>query len=353
MPKPVTYRDAGVDIETQDRLIAGLARQVSGIGGFSGVFPLDWQAWREPCLVGSTDGVGTKLLVALEAGRLATVGIDLVAMIVNDLICCGARPLFFLDYYATGELRSGQWKAVLKGIREGCRQADCALLGGETAEMPGLYRKGHLDLAGFGVGIVERSKVLDGSAIRPGDVLIGLASNGLHSNGYSLARRVFFQRAKMKLSDRLKGERANLATVLLRPTRIYTRVALALCREIELHALAHITGGGLPDNLGRLLPDSTAVEVDTTRWKIPNVFAQIARLGPVERDEMFHTFNMGIGLVAIVSSDQVERTMEIAGEYGERSYIIGEVVKGKRTVVIRQTDVWLSTLNFRPIARDN
>jgi phosphoribosylformylglycinamidine cyclo-ligase len=335
MPKPVTYRDAGVDIETQDRLIAGLARKVKGIGGFSGIFPLDWQAWREPCLVGSTDGVGTKLLVALEADRLATVGIDLVAMIVNDLVCCGARPLFFLDYYATGELRPDQWQPVLKGIREGCRQADCALLGGETAEMPGLYRKGHLDLAGFGVGIVERSKVIDGSKIRPGDALIGLASSGLHSNGYSLARRVFFERAKMKLSDRLKGERTNLATVLLRPTRIYTHVALALCREIEVHALAHITGGGLPDNIRRLLPEGTAVEIDSTCWKIPNVFTEIARLGPVERDEMFHTFNMGIGLVAIVPFDNVRCALEICRNKGERPCVIGEVTKGKREVLIR------------------
>jgi phosphoribosylformylglycinamidine cyclo-ligase len=339
MAKPISYKQAGVDIETQDRLIAGLARKVKGIGGFSGIFPLDWASYREPCLVGSTDGVGTKLLVALEAKRLTTIGIDLVAMIVNDLICCGARPLFFLDYYATGRLQPGQWEAVLEGIQEGCRLADCSLLGGETAEMPGLYAKGHLDLAGFGVGIVERSKVMDGSAIRAGDVLIGLGSSGLHSNGYSLARRVFFTRAKMKLGDRLKGERESLATVLLRPTRIYARTALALCREIEVHALAHITGGGLSDNIRRLLPDSTAVEIDTTRWTIPNVFAQIARLGPVERNEMFHTFNMGIGLVAIVPPDQVERAMKTAGECEERSYFIGEVVKGKRTVVIRRTDV--------------
>jgi len=334
MQKPVTYREAGVDIETQDRLIAGLARKVSGIGGFSGVFPLDWPSYREPCLVASTDGVGTKILVALQAGRLNTIGIDLVAMIVNDLICCGARPLFFLDYYATGKLQPEQWQAVLEGIIEGCRQADCVLLGGETAEMPGLYAPGHLDLAGFGVGIVERSKVIDGRAIQAGDALIGLASSGMHSNGYSLARRILLKKKEMSLDSRLEGESDDLATVLLRPTRTYTRVALALCKDIEVHALAHITGGGLPDNIRRLLPESVAVEIDPTRWPLPNIFAQLARLGPVERDEMFHTFNMGIGLVAIVPRSEVERTMAIAREHTETPYVIGEVVKGKKQVRI-------------------
>jgi phosphoribosylformylglycinamidine cyclo-ligase len=335
MAKAISYKQAGVDIETQDRLIAGLARKVQGIGGFSGVFPLDWQAYRQPYLVGSTDGVGTKLLVALEAGRLTTVGIDLVAMIVNDLICCGARPLFFLDYYATGELRPEQWNAVLEGIMEGCRQADCALLGGETAEMPGLYRKGHLDLAGFGVGIVEQSHVIDGSAIRPGDMLVGLASSGLHSNGYSLARRVFFKRHKMRLDACLEGESDDLATVLLRPTRIYTRVAMALCGELDVHALAHITGGGLPDNIRRLLPEGTSVGIDSTHWPVPNVFVQLGQLGPVKRNEMFHTFNMGIGLVIIVPPDQAERTLAVSDAHGETPYVIGEVKKGKREVVIR------------------
>jgi len=338
MAKAISYKQAGVDIESQDRLIAGLARKVKGIGGFSGVFPLDGQSYREPCLVASTDGVGTKLLVALKARRLTTIGIDLVAMIVNDLICCGARPLFFLDYYATGKLQGEQWQAVLEGIMEGCRQAGCALLGGETAEMPGLYAKGHLDLAGFGVGIVERARVIDGSAIRPGDVLIGLASSGLHSNGYSLARRILFDRKKMRLSSRLDGESEDLATVLLRPTRIYTRAALALCRETGVHALAHITGGGLPDNIRRLLPDSTRVEIDSTRWTIPNVFVQLARLGPVGRDEMFHTFNMGIGMVAIVPPSQVEQALAIARKCGETPYVIGEVRRGKKEVLISKAD---------------
>jgi len=335
MARPISYKQAGVDIETQDRLIAGLARKIAGIGGFSGVFPLDWQSYREPCLVASTDGVGTKLLVALKAGRLTTIGIDLVAMSVNDLICCGARPLFFLDYYATGKLRPDQWEAVLRGILEGCRQADCTLLGGETAEMPGLYARGHLDLAGFGVGIVERSKVIDGHAVRPGDAVMGLASNGLHSNGYSLARRVLFTRRRMRLSSCLDGETDDLATVLLRPTRIYTRVAAALCREVEVHALAHITGGGLPDNIRRLLPHSTRVEIDSACWPIPNVFLQLARLGPVKRGEMFHTFNMGIGLVAIVAPDQLERALAIAREQGETAYAIGRVRSGSREVLIR------------------
>ncbi|MBM3333261.1 phosphoribosylformylglycinamidine cyclo-ligase [Candidatus Sumerlaeota bacterium] len=341
MRKPVTYKQAGVDIETQDRLLASLARKIPGIGGFSGIFPLvqrsafSIQRYKEPCLVASTDGVGTKLLVALEAGRLRTVGIDLVAMVVNDLVCCGARPLFLLDYYATGQLRAEQWEAALEGIVEGCRQADCVLLGGETAEMPGLYARGHFDMAGFGVGLVERARIVDGSKIAVGDVVIGLASSGLHSNGYSLARKILFKRRKMRLSDRLEGETEDLATVLLRPTRIYTRVGLALCEAGKVHGLAHITGGGLPDNIRRLLPDSTAVEIDAGSWPVPNIFAQLARLGPVERDEMFHTFNMGIGLVVIVRPRDVERALAICRERGETAHVIGKVVSGPREVSIR------------------
>ncbi len=333
--RTISYKQAGVNIEKQDRLIAGLAQKVPGIGLFSGVFPLDLGAWREPCLVGSTDGVGTKLLVALQAGTLNTIGIDLVAMVVNDIICCGAKPLFFLDYYATGKLRAEQWNAVLEGILEGCRQADCTLLGGETAEMPGLYSKGHLDLAGFGVGVVERSKILDGRAIAAGDVLVGIASSGLHSNGYSLARKILFSRRRMKLDGPLDGESEPLASVLLRPTRIYTRAALALCEGVPVHALAHITGGGLPDNIRRLLPEGLGVEIDSTRWPAPNIFRQLARLGPVRNSEMFHTFNMGIGLVAIVPPDSVERTLEICDRAGENPFVIGEVKKGKREVLIR------------------
>ena len=334
MSKPITYRQAGVDIETQDRLIGSLARKIEGIGGFSGLLPLDLQGYREPCLVASTDGVGTKVLVAVEAQRLTTVGIDVVAMVVNDLICCGARPLFFLDYYATGQLRPDGWKAVLEGVLEGCRQADCRLLGGETAEMPGLYAPDHFDLAGFGVGIVERAKAIDGGAVRPGDALIGLASNGLHSNGYSLVRRILFERQKMALDGRLEGESDDLATVLLRPTRIYVRTVLALCREVEVRALAHITGGGLPDNIRRVLPEETAVEIDSKSWPVPNIFVQLARLGPVERDEMFHTFNMGIGMVAIVPADQADRALALCREEGETAYVIGQVAGGSKEILV-------------------
>jgi len=334
MDRPITYSQAGVDIDTQDRLLAGLAERVEGIGGFSGLFPLDVKEYKEPCLVASTDGVGTKLLVALQAGRLDTIGIDLVAMVVNDLVCCGARPLFLLDYYATGKLNPDQWQPVLDGILEGCRQADCRLLGGETAEMSGMYAVGHFDLAGFGVGIVERSKAIDGSRIAPGDVVIGLASSGLHSNGYSLVRRVLFDRQKMSLDARLEGESDDLATVLLRPTRIYVRTALALCREIEVHAFAHITGGGLPDNLRRLLPEGTAVHIEAQRWPIPNVFAQLARLGPVDRDEMFHTFNMGIGFIVIVPPREVDPALALCREQGETACVIGSVNAGEREVLI-------------------
>jgi phosphoribosylformylglycinamidine cyclo-ligase len=334
MDKSISYRQAGVDIDAQDRLTAALARNVEGIGGFSGLFPLDLQGYREPQLVASADGVGTKLLVAIQADKLNTVGIDGVAMVVNDLICCGARPLFLLDYYATGTLRPEQWEAVLDGVREGCRQADCRLLGGETAEMPGLYEPGHFDLACFGVGIVDRSNVIDGSAIRPGDVAIGLASSGLHSNGYSLVRHILFDCHQLALDHRLEGESLDLATLLLRPTRIYTRAMLALRREVEVRGLANITGGGLPDNIRRILPESTRVEIDPTRWPIPNIFDHLARLGPVERDEMFRTFNMGIGMVAVVPPGAVKRAMEVCRENDQTPYEIGEVTSGSREVVI-------------------
>lgn len=335
MDKPVSYSEAGVDIDTQDRLLAGLAKKVEGLGGFGGLFPLDVEGLREPCLVASTDGVGTKLLVALEAGRLDTVGIDLVAMVVNDLICCGARPLFLLDYYATGKLDPDQWKPVLEGIMEGCRQSECRLLGGETAEMPGLYDGGHFDLAAFAVGIVERSKAIDTARIAPGDVVVGLASNGLHSNGYSLVRRILFDRHEMCLDARLEGESEDLATVLLRPTRIYVRTAMALCDEVDVCGIAHITGGGLPDNIQRLLPDGTAVAIDEKAWTVPNIFTQLARLGPVESDEMFRTFNMGIGLVVIVPPGELDRTLALCREQGETAQVVGEVVQGQRDVLIQ------------------
>jgi phosphoribosylformylglycinamidine cyclo-ligase len=334
MDQPISYSDAGVDIETQDRLIASLARNVEGIGGFSGLFPIDLKAWQEPLLVASTDGVGTKLLIALETNRLDTVGIDLVAMVVNDLICVGAKPLFFLDYYAAGKLRPEQWQPVLRGIMEGCRQAGCRLLGGETAELPGLYSGNHLDLAGFGVGIVEKAKVIDGRAIRPGNVVVGIASSGLHSNGYSLARRVLLDRAGLKLTDTLEGETDDLATVLLRPTKIYVRLFEALANETEIHAVAHITGGGLPDNIRRLLPGNISVIIDSSQWEIPNLFRQIEKRGPVERGEMFHTFNMGIGLVVMAPATQADRIIALCADRGEKACRIGEAVEGNREVQI-------------------
>jgi len=317
-----TYRDAGVDIDEGDRLvelIKPLARPtlrpevLAGIGGFGGLFALDPKRWRQPVLVAGTDGVGTKLKLAFLTGRHDTVGIDLVAMSVNDVAVTGAEVLFFLDYYATGRLRAEEAAQVVKGIAEGCRQAGCALIGGETAELPGFYQDGEYDLAGFAVGVVERDEILDGRGVVPGDVLVGVASSGLHSNGYSLARRALLER--MALSDRppeLGGR--TLADALLEPTCIYAREVVALRRSVPLKAVAHVTGGGLPGNVPRNLPDGLRAVVE--------------REGRVARDEMYRTFNMGLGLVVVVPPDRAEAARAELAAQGLQSWVVGAVEKG-------------------------
>ncbi len=331
-----TYRDAGVDIDEGDRLvdlIKPLARPtlrpevLAGIGGFGGLFALDVKKYRNPVLVSGTDGVGTKLKLAFQTGRHDTVGIDLVAMSVNDVVVTGAEPLFFLDYFATGRLRAEEAALVVKGIAEGCRQAGCALIGGETAELPGFYADGEYDLAGFAVGVVERDLILDGRGVRPGDALLGVASTGLHSNGYSLARKVLLER--YALDDRppeLSGR--TLAETLLEPTRIYARDVLALTERLPVRAVAHITGGGLPGNVPRNLPDGTRARVRAGTWEIPAIFGLIEREGGVPRDEMYRTFNMGLGLVIALPSTAADEARALLSARGLKSWIVGAVEAG-------------------------
>jgi len=325
---PLTYKDAGVDIAAGDafvRAIAPLAAStrrpevIGSLGGFSGLFRLDPGRWQEPLLVAGTDGVGTKLKVAFLADAHDTVGIDLVAMCVNDLVVCGAEPLFFLDYFATGRLDPKRAQAVVAGIAEGCRQAGCALLGGETAEMPGFYQGDEYDLAGFAVGVVDRPRLLGADRVQAGDLLVGMASSGLHSNGFSLVRSAL-------LTGEPEADPALLAD-LLSPTRIYVRSCLALAERLELHALAHITGGGLPGNLPRALPAGLAIELTDGSWQIPPIFERVRSDGQVTRQEMFATFNMGIGMVAIVPPAHASAAAELLADQGETCWQIGRVVE--------------------------
>jgi len=334
----LTYRAAGVDIEAGDeavRRIAPLARGtfrpevLGGIGAFAGFVKVP-AGYAEPVLVSSTDGVGTKLKVAFLADRHDTVGIDLVAMSVNDLLVHGAEPLYFLDYIGTPKLEPGRIEALVRGVAEGCRQANCALIGGETAELPDLYAPGEYDLAGFAVGVVEQAKILDGAAVRPGDVILGLASSGLHSNGYSLARRIVFDIMKLDLAATFPGTARSVGDVLLEPTRIYVRAVLPV-RE-QVHAMAHITGGGLTGNLPRVLPEGCRAIVQRRAWDVLPVFQALQSYGRVEDPEMFRTFNMGIGYVLVVPADRADRVAAALTAAGERVHALGEIVAGERGV---------------------
>jgi phosphoribosylformylglycinamidine cyclo-ligase len=308
---PVSYADAGVDLDAADRAVARIAAHAArtrrsevldSIGGFGGLFALDTSRWREPVLVSSTDGVGTKTEIARRTGVLDTVGRDLVAMVVDDLVVCGAEPLFFNDYLAVGRLDELRVEALVRGIADGCELAGCALVGGETAEHPGVLAPDAFDLAGFGVGIVERDELLGAHRVVDGDVLIGLASSGLHSNGFSLVRRVV-DGLDLDLGhglDRPLGEE------LLEPTRIHAPDCLALLETVEVHALCHVTGGGIPGNLPRVLPEGLVADVDTTSWDEPAVFGWLASRGPIADDQMWRTFNRGVGMIAIVAAGQVD-----------------------------------------------
>ncbi len=341
--KKMTYKDAGVDIEAGDRFvekIAPLVRSTFGpevitdIGGFGGLFALEPGRYREPVLVSGTDGVGTKLKLAFLTGRHDSVGIDLVAMCVNDILVSGARPLFFLDYMASGKLEVDRQADVVRGVVAGCRQAGCALIGGETAEMPDFYTAGEYDLAGFAVGIVERSEMIDGTSITPGDALIGIASSGLHSNGYSLVRRVIIDRLQIPLEETVPPLKRPMGEVLLAPTRIYVQMVLSLLQRFSIKGMAHITGGGLPGNLPRMLPKETALRVTTKGWPVPGIFTFLARKGNIPEHEMFRTFNMGIGYALVVGADQADAVLAVLNAGGERAWMIGEVCSGQGEVLL-------------------
>ncbi|MFO7779850.1 MAG: phosphoribosylformylglycinamidine cyclo-ligase [Nitriliruptoraceae bacterium] len=330
---PVTYADAGVDLDAADRSVAMLGDIVAratrpevlgGIGGFGGLFALDTARYRQPVLVSSTDGVGTKVDLARQVGVLDTVGRDLVAMVVDDLVVTGAEPLFFNDYLSVGSLDPERVADLVRGIADGCAEAGCALVGGETAEHPGLLGADEFDLAGFGVGVVERDAILGPDRVVAGDALVALPSSGLHSNGYSLVRRVV---AGLDLSAD-HGLGAPLGEVLLTPTRIHTPDCLALVAstEVDVHAFSHITGGGLPGNLPRVLPDHLGARVDTSSWQWPGVVSWLAEQGPIAADEVWRTFNCGVGMVAVVPDGEVEAALAVLAERGVDAWVLGEVV---------------------------
>jgi phosphoribosylformylglycinamidine cyclo-ligase len=342
-----TYKDAGVDLEVYDQAMARLPRLLHRTqtprvlpldGGFAGLFQLDFagplfaRKYQDPVLVSCTDGVGTKLKLAVAADKHDTVGIDLVAMSVNDALCCGAEPLFFLDYVAMSHDDPVRLEQIVRGVTDGCLQADCALLGGETAIMPDIYARGDYDLAGFCVGVVERKRVLDGKQIAPGDVVLGLASSGPHSNGYSLVRRVVFDIAKLKVDNHVPELGTTVADALLTPTRIYVKPVRQVMANYRVkhvvHGIAHITGGGLHGNLERIIPPNCTARIDRQSWPVPPVFSWLQRLGEIETDEMDRVFNMGLGMVLVVSEYYAESIRGQIQDAGIDCFAIGRIVAG-------------------------
>jgi len=334
---PITYRDAGVDIDAGNALVSRIARLakstripevISDIGGFAGLCALP-SGLEDPILVSGTDGVGTKLKIAFATNIHHTIGIDLVAMCVNDVVTCGARPLFFLDYFGTGKLDVDVGEAVVSGIADGCKLAGCALLGGETAELPGMYAEGEYDLAGFSVGVVSRKKILDGTRARPGDVVIGVASSGLHSNGFSLARRVIEGVMGLGMTDLLPGDGRPVGEALLVPTKIYARSVQALVAELgdDLRGLSHITGGGLPENLPRVLPKGLGAALDFASFARPAIFRAIESGGPVEESEMRRTFNLGVGLAVVVAATAEAQALSALERAGEEAWVLGKIIE--------------------------
>ena len=332
--KSYTYKDSGVDIDAGEALVDAikpLAKSTrrpgcdADLGGFGALFDLKAAGFNDPILISSTDGVGTKLKVAIDTGIHDTVGIDLVAMCVNDLVVQGGEPLFFLDYFATGHLSVAAGKAIVSGIAEGCRQAGCGLVGGETAEMPGMYADGDYDLAGFSVGAVERGSILQAANVKPGDVILGLASSGIHSNGYSLVRRLVTDHSLGYAAPAPFDASKNLGEALLTPTRIYVKSCLAGIRAGHIKALAHITGGGFTENVPRCLPDGTCADIDAASWPQPPIFKWLSEIGRIPPAEMARTFNCGIGMVAIVDADKAEAAMKLLTQAGETVYRIGTI----------------------------
>ena len=341
--KKTTYKSAGVDIKAGDHLVdfvKSLARGrkdpglVAGVGGFGALYRVPMKGKKPPLLVSGTDGVGTKLKIAFRTGRHDTIGIDCVAMCANDVACQGARPIFFLDYLGIGKLDLRTGRQVIKGVVEGCNQAGCSLIGGETAELPGLYGKGEYDLVGFCVGAVEEAEMVDGQKARAGDVIIGVGSNGLHSNGFSLANKVLLETGKLPLNREVPDLGCTLADELLRPTRIYVRTILRLMGAVPVLALGHITGGGMPVKGPRQLPRGLGFRIHSGSWPVPPVFRLIERMGRVDRMEMFRTFNMGLGLTVVVRKNSVGAALKCLLDAGERAQVVGEVIRGPRFKLI-------------------
>lgn len=339
MNSQITYKSAGVDIDVGNKFvqrIKPLVRKtfrpevINELGGFGGLFALKLKKYKNPVLVSSTDGVGTKLKIAFMAGKHDTVGIDLVAMCVNDVVVQGAEPLFLLDYLATGQLSLEVATQIIKGIVRGCLQAGCALIGGETAEMPSFYQKGEYDLAGFAVGIVEKKRIIDGTAIQEGDQIIGLASSGLHSNGYSLARKVLFEIMGLKIDSHLPEVSRTVAEELLVPTKIYVKPILDLLLKFHIHGLAHITGGGITDNLPRIIPRGLKAIIKREAWPIPPIFHLIKKAGHIDEKEMLRTFNNGIGMILVVPPLEVNGVMATIKKWKESAFHIGEIVRAKK-----------------------
>ncbi len=340
----LNYKQAGVDIDEAERFIHLISPMVkttfrkevmTDIGLFAGLFKLDANKYKEPILVSGTDGVGTKLKVAFEADKHDTVGIDLVAMCVNDILTVGAEPLFFLDYFATGKLLAEKASQVIKGIVEGCRLSGCALVGGETAELPGFYRENEYDLAGFAVGIVDKQEIIDGSQIKEGDAIIGIFSSGLHSNGFSLARKVFFDIARYRIDQYVPELGCTVAEELLKPTKIYVRAFNSVKeKKIKIKGMAHITGGGIPGNLPRIFPENIGAVIYKDSLEIPQVFKLIQEIGKIDEREMFRVFNMGIGYILVVEKEDLDKALNLLNNDEYRANLIGEIKEGKKEVKI-------------------
>ncbi|WP_342416641.1 phosphoribosylformylglycinamidine cyclo-ligase [Paenibacillus sp. FSL R10-2782] len=342
------YKNAGVDIAAGNEAVERMKKHVkrtfrpevlTDLGGFGALFGLNKDKYEEPVLVSGTDGVGTKLKLAFAMDRHDTIGIDAVAMCVNDIVVGGAEPLFFLDYLACDKVIPEKIEAIVAGIAEGCHQSGCALVGGETAEMPGMYSDGEYDIAGFTVGIVDKSKIINGSSIAPGDTVIGLASSGVHSNGFSLVRKLLLEQQGYSLHDEIEGLDGKLGDVLLEPTKIYVKSVLALLDKVKVKGMAHITGGGFIENIPRVLPDHVNVDIEYGAWPILPIFQLMQEKGAISNKDMFTTFNMGIGMIVVVDAEHAQAALEVLKEQGEAAYVIGKVTEGSSIVTFTGAEV--------------
>ncbi|MDO4545612.1 MAG: phosphoribosylformylglycinamidine cyclo-ligase [Bacillota bacterium] len=341
--KKLTYKDAGVDTKEGERAVSLMKEHVkgtfnenvlTGLGSFGSLFSLDVKGMEEPVLVSGTDGVGTKLKIAFLTDKHDTVGIDCVAMCVNDVLCQGAKPLFFLDYIATGKVKAEKIADIVKGIADGCKQSGSALVGGETAEMPDFYSEGEYDMAGFSVGIVDKKKIITGERVAPGNKIVGIASSGIHSNGYSLVRKVFFDKMKMQVSDYVDELGQTLGEALLTPTKIYAKACDAVLPDFDVKGIVHITGGGFFENIPRILPEGAAVSIDVGTWEVPPIFPYIKKCGNIDRKEMFSTYNMGVGMMMVVEEDDAEAVVKALRDAGETANVIGTIIEDQGEKVV-------------------